>query len=430
LDEIPIGTLFGTLIFLILISAFFSASETAMMAVNRYRLKHLAEGGHRGARLARELLQHPDRLLGTILLGNNAANLGASACATIIALELYGEAATAIATGILLLVVLIFAEVAPKSFAAVYPERVAFPSAYVLYGLYKVLYPLVWLVNRAGGRFLRLFGVRLTKRADSLSPEELRVAVLESAGHIPETHQSMLLRVLELESITVDDIMLPRAEIEAINIDEEWDTIVEQLATSHHSRLPVYRQSMDNVVGVLHLRNVLHLTHAGEFNKTTLDTIMREPYFVPVGTPITQQLLNFQDARRRFGLVVDEYGDLRGLVTVEEILEEIVGEFTDTVPGLDEDLYPQSDGSYLVRGSANVRDLNRRMQWNLPTDGPKTLNGLILEYLEAIPEPGTGLLIAGYPVEVVQIRGAAISMARVRPPVDQPADANTVQSAP
>ena len=418
--EIPISTLFGTLIFLIFISAFFSASETAMMAVNRYRLKHLAEEGHRGARLARDLLQHPDRLLGTILLGNNAANLGASACATIIALELYGEAATAIATGILLLVVLIFAEVAPKSFAAVYPERIAYPSAYVLYGLSKALYPLVWLVNRAGNRFLRLFGVKLTRRADSLRPEELRIAVLESAGHIPETHQLMLLRVLELESITVDDIMLPRSDIEAINIDDDWDSIVQQLATSHHTRLPVYRQSLDNVVGVLHLRKVLHLSQTAEFNLAKLEKIIREPYFVPVGTTITQQLLNFQDARRRFGLVVDEYGDLRGLITMEEILEEIVGEFTDTVPGLDEDLYPQADGSYLVRGSANVRDLNRRMHWDLPTDGPKTLNGLILEYLEAIPEAGTGLLLGGYPVEVVQTRGTAISMARIiAPPVSE-----------
>ena len=390
-----------------------------MMAVNRYRLKHLAEDGHRGARLARELLQHPDRLLGTILLGNNAANLGASTCTTLIALELYGEAATAVATGILLLVVLIFAEVAPKSVAAVYPERIAFPAAYVLYGLSKVLYPLVWLVNWTGSRFLLLFGVRLTKRKDSLSPEELRIAVLESSGHIPETHQSMLLRVLELESITVDDIMLPRTEIEAIDLEADWDQIVEQLATSHHSRLPVYRNSLDNIVGLLNLRKVLHLSQTGDFNKTGLENILREPYFVPAGTAITQQLLNFQDSRRRFGLVVDEYGDLRGLVTMEEILEEIVGEFTNTVPGLDTDLYPQADGSYLVRGSANVRDLNRRMQWELPTDGPKTLNGLILEYLEAIPETGIGLKLGKYTVEVVQTRGTAISMARIKPQADE-----------
>jgi len=414
LEDIPVGLLYGTLIILVLISAFFSASETAMMAVNRYRLKHLAEAGHRGARIARHLLQTPDRLLGTILLGNNAANLGASAVTTILAIQQYGEAATAIATGILLLVVLIFAEVAPKSFAAVHPERIAFPCAYVLYGLSKVLYPVVWLVNRAGNRFLRLFGVRLIRRADSLTPEELRVAVLESAGHIPETHQSMLLRILELESIKVEDIMRPRAEIEAINLEDTWETIAHQLGTAHHTRLPAYRNSMDNVVGLLHLRKVLHLSQTGEFNKDNLIKLMRQPYFVPAGTSITQQLLNFQDTRRRFGLVVDEYGDVKGLITMEEILEEIVGEFTTSVPGLGEDTYAQPDGSFLVRGSANIRDLNRRMQWTLPTDGPKTVNGLILEYLEAIPEPGTSLLVAGYPIEVVQTRGTAVTMARIR----------------
>ncbi len=386
-----------------------------MMALNRYRLRHLAERGHRGARLARRLLDRPDRLLGTILLGNNAANLGASAVATIIALETFGEAAIAAATFVLTLVVLVFAEVGPKTIAATHPEAIAFPAAYVLYGLLKMTYPLVWLVNQTANLLMRAIGIPMHRTADSLSPDELRIAVLESRGLIPESHQQMLLRILELENITVDDIMLPRSEIEAIDIDADWDDIVAQLATSHHTRLPVYKGSMDNVVGLLNLRKVLHLSQTGEFNKESLMKIMREPYFIPAGSPITQQLLNLQAARRRFGLVVDEYGDVKGLVTVEEILEEIVGEFTGSIPGLSEDVYPQEDGSFLVRGNANIRDLNRKMNWNLPVEGPKTLNGLILEHMEDIPEPGTSLLLGGYPVEIVQTRGTAVSAAKILP---------------
>ena len=390
-----------------------------MMAVNRYRLKALAGRGNRGARLAQYLLDQPDRLLGTILLGNNAANIAASGVTTLIALRLFGDLAVAIAGGILILVILIFAEVAPKTMAATYPERIALPAAYVLYGLVKATHPIVWLVNKLSGAFLALFGMRPGTKSDSLSPEELRVAVLESGARIPKPHQNMLLRILELENITVDDVMLPRAEIEAIDIDDDWELIVTQLATSHHTRLPVYQGSLDNVIGVLHLRKVLHLSQTSNFNKKQLKQIIREPYFVPEGTKITQHLLNLQSKRRTFGLVVDEYGDIKGLVTLVEVLEEIVGDFTANIPGFSDEIQAQKDGSYLVRGNVNIRELNRRTAWTLPQEGPKTLNGLILEHLEAIPEPGTTVLLSGHPVEVVRTRGTAVEIARIQPTITQ-----------
>ena len=390
-----------------------------MMAVNRYRLKALAEQGHRGARLAQYLLARPDRLLGTILLGNNAANIAASGVTTLIALRLFGDLAVAIAGGILILVILIFAEVAPKTMAATYPERIALPAAYVLYVLAKVAHPIVWLVNQLSGAFLAFFGMRAGTKSDSLSPEELRVAVLESGARIQKPHQKMLLRILELDKISVEDVMLPRSEIEAVDIDDDWELILNQLATSHHTRLPVYQGSLDNIIGILHLRKVLHLSQTSGFGKAQLKQIMRKPYFVPEGTKITQHLLDLQNKRRTLSLVVDEYGDIKGLVTMEEVLEEIVGEFTANIPGFSDEIQAQPDGSYLVRGSTNIRELNRRMAWALPQEGPKTLNGLILEYLEAIPEPGTTILLSGYPVEVVRTRGTAVEIARVQPAIAQ-----------
>ena len=392
-----------------------------MMAVNRYRLKALAEQGHRGARLAQYLLARPDRLLGTILLGNNAANIAASGVTTLIALRLFGDLAVAIAGGILILVILIFAEVAPKTMAATYPERIALPAAYVLYVLAKAAHPIVWFVNQLSGAFLALFGMRAGTKSDSLSPEELRVAVLESGARIQKPHQKMLLRILELDKISVEDVMLPRSEIEAVDIDDDWELIHNQLATSHHTRLPVYQGSLDNIIGILHLRKVLHLSQTSGFGKEQLKQIMRKPYFVPEGTKITRHLLDLQNKRRTLSLVVDEYGDIKGLVTMEEVLEEIVGEFTANIPGFSDEIQAQPDGSYLVRGNANIRELNRRMAWALPQDGPKTLNGLILEYLEAIPEPGTTVLLSGHPVEVVRTRGTAVEIARIQPTISQTA---------
>ncbi len=415
MEDIPIGALLGALVILILLSAFFSASETAMMALNRYRLKHLAGTGQRSARIAARLLDQPERLLGTILLGNNLVNNAAAAVATVIALKLYGEVAIAFATGLVTLVILVFAEVPPKTAAALYPERIAYPAAFILDILIRVAKPIVWLVNVAGAQVLSLLGIERDRRADTLSADELRTVVQEAGAMIPKSHRSMLLRILELEETTVDDIMVPRSAIEAIDLDADWDDIVAELATSHHTRLPVYRGSLDNIVGELHLRRVLHLSHSDEFNRRNLERLVREPYFIPEGSKLTQQLLALQAQRRQMGLVVDEYGDLMGLVTLDEILEEIVGEFTQQLPGISEAVAPQADGSFLVDAGMTVRDLNRKTGWRLPTDGPKTLNDLILEYLEDIPEAGTSLLLAGYPVEIVQTRGTAVTVARIQP---------------
>ncbi len=416
MTDISLGALTAVLIFLIVLSAFFSAAEIGLMTLNRYRLRHLAESGHRGAQLASKLLERPDRLLGLILLGNNFTTIAASSVATLLALELYGEAAIGIAAGLLTLIVLIFAEVAPKTLAAMHPEKIAFPVAYVLRPLLTLLYPLVWLVNIIANQFLRLFGVSVQpKPGAKLSAEELRTIVMEAGAFIPKIHQDMLLAILDLENITVDDVMVPRGEIEGIDLDAEWDDILSRLASSHFTRLPVYRGTLDNIVGIVHLRKLLPLMHSGNFNRDTFMQTVVEPYFIPQGTPLHTQLLNFKTVKRRAGLVVDEYGDLMGLVSLEEILEEIVGDFRTQAPGAMEDIHPQEDGSFLVNGSANIRELNRTLGWELPTNGPKTLNGLIVEYLEDIPEVGTSLLLNGYLVEVMRTRGTAIQVARIHP---------------
>lgn len=414
MDDIPISTLFGILILLIFVSAFFSAAEIGMLTLNRYRLRHLAESGHRGARIARRLLTRPDRLLGLILLGNNLANIAASSVATILALQLYGEPAIAVAAFLLTMLILIFAEVAPKTLAAMNPERVAFPVAYILLPMLTLLYPVVWIVNVVANLFLRLLGVSIHgSRAVKITSEELRAIVMEAGALMPETHQDMLLAILDLEKITVEDVMVPRGEIEGIDLDAEWDEIVAQLATSHYTRVPVYHGNLDKIIGIVHLRKVLHLMRNNNFNREELMKILLEPYFVPEGTPLSTQLLNFRAVKRRVALVVNEYGDIVGLVTLEEILEEIVGDFTSPAPGASDEVQPQEDGSYLVNGSTNIRDLNRRLNWKLPTTGPKTLNGLITEYLEDLPEPGTSLMLDGYQVEIIRTRGTAVQTARI-----------------
>ena len=414
MDDIPISTLFGILILLIFVSAFFSAAEIGMLTLNRYRLRHLAESGHRGARIARRLLTRPDRLLGLILLGNNLANIAASSVATILALQLYGEPAIAVAAFLLTMLILIFAEVAPKTLAAMNPERVAFPVAYILLPMLTLLYPVVWIVNVVANLFLRLLGVSIHgSRAVKITSEELRAIVMEAGALMPETHQDMLLAILDLEKITVEDVMVPRGEIEGIDLDAEWDEIVARLATSHYTRVPVYHGNLDKIIGIVHLRKVLHLMRNNNFNREELMKILLEPYFVPEGTPLSTQLLNFRAVKRRVALVVNEYGDIVGLVTLEEILEEIVGDFTSPAPGASDEVQPQEDGSYLVNGSTNIRDLNRRLNWKLPTTGPKTLNGLITEYLEDLPEPGTSLMLDGYQVEIIRTRGTAVQTARI-----------------
>ena len=406
----------GVLVVLIILSAFFSSSETGMMALNRYRLRHLVKSKHRGAQRASALLEHPDRLIGLILLGNNFVNILASSLATVIALRLLGEAGIALAAGLLTLVILVFAEVAPKTLAAIHPERIAFPAAYVLTPLLKVLYPLVWMINWVSNGVLRLLRVSTKARQlDHLSTDELRTVVNEAGAMISRNYQSMLVSILDLEKATVDDIMVPRNEINGIDLVDPEQDVLEQVANSQHTHLPVYRGDVDDIVGILHLRKILKPLQAGEFSKDLLVENAQDPYFVPAGTPLNTQLRNFQRQKRRIGLVVDEYGDIEGLVTLEDILEEIVGEFTTDPAALNPDIHPQPDGTYLIDCSANVRELNRAMHWGLPTDGPKTLNGLILEYLETIPEPGTTFLLAGHPLEIVQTTGHAVKTAKLDP---------------
>jgi Mg2+/Co2+ transporter CorB len=429
LDDISLDTLTGALVFLILLSGFFSAAEIGLMTLNRYRLRGLADAGHRGARIARKLLERPDRLLGVILIGNNFANIAASSVATIMALELYGEKAIAIAAGLLTFIILVFSEVAPKTLAALNPERVAFPAAYILQPLLWLFYPVVWLVNAIANRTLRLFGVSVHKKlATEVTAEELRALVREADVLIPESHQDMLLAILDLEKITVDDVMVPRGKIEGVNLDVEWDDIVAQLTGSRYTRLPVYRGSLDNVSGMIHVRRVLNLMREGKLDKESLEQVIVEPYFIPSGTTLTTQLLNFRQVKRRVGLVVDEYGDIQGLVTLDEILEEIVGDFTAHTMGKIEDVHPQSDGSYLIRGTVSLRDLNRQLDWKLPTDDSRTLNGLIVEYLEDIPAAGTSLMIHGYLVEILRTRGTAIEVARVRPVAETASETTSASS--
>jgi Mg2+/Co2+ transporter CorB len=418
LDDVSIGALALALVFLILLSAFFSASEIGMMALNRYRLQHLAQTGHRAARIVQKLLARPDRLLGVILLGNNFANLAASAVATILTLKLFGEAALAVATGLLTLVILIFAEVGPKTIAALQPERVAFPAAYILRPLLRVCYPIIWIVNVIANAMLRLLGMPLDKKRDQISSEELRFAVMEAGALIPKSHQAMLLGILDLEKITVEDVMVPRGEIQGIDLDADWDDILAQIARSRFTRLPVYRGTLENIVGMIHVRKVLNQIREGKLTRESLMEVIIEPYFIPQGTPLNTQLLNFKDVKRRIGLVVDEYGDILGLVTLDEILEEIVGDFTTEAIGKLEDVHPQPDGSYLVKGGASIRDLNRKLGWQLPTEGSRTLNGLITDYLEDIPEPGTSLMLDGYQVDIMRTRGTAVEVARIRPRPD------------
>ena len=419
MNDVPLSVLFGVLIFLLILSAFFSSSETGLMTLNRYRLRHLVQKKHRTAIMANRLLERPDRLIGLILLGNNFVNILASALTTIIALRMGGETGLAIGTGILTLVVLIFAEVAPKTLAALHPEKIAFPAALIYTPLLKILYPVVWVINGIANTLLSILGVD-TKGVNShhLSTEELRTVVNEAGTLIPKRHQSMLLSILDLEKVTVEDIMIPRSEIHGIDLDDDWPDIKEQLTHSQHTRLPIFRDDVDNVVGVLHIRHVMHQMASSheEFSKKTLESNMQKPYFIPEATPLNTQLLNFQRQERRIGLVVNEYGDIQGLVTLEDILEEIVGEFTSDPATNIREVHPQDDGSFLVDGSVLVRDLNKMLRWQLPMDGPKTLSGVIVEYLESIPETGISVKIQDYAIEIVQTSDNTVKTARVVPP--------------
>ncbi len=416
MNAIPTEVLAGILFLLILISGFFSGSETSMMAINRYRLRHLSRIGHRGASSVSKLLDRPERLIGLILLGNNFVNILASSIATILGMRIFGDAGIAIATGILTFVILIFAEVTPKTIAALSPERFAYPASFILTPLLRLLYPLVKLINMITNLVLRVAGIKInSSQTDHLSREELRTVVKEAGGLIPKKHQSMLTSILDLEEVTVEDIMVPRNEIIGINIEDDWSEILNQLSRTQHTRLLVFRDNTDHLLGILHMRNALHLRASDNDDKSELIKVLRPPMFIPEGTTLNNQLLQFQKMKRRMGLVVDEYGDIQGLVTLEDLLEEIVGEFTTNVSDTISEVELQNDGSFIVEGSANLRELEKNMGWDLPLDGPKTVNGLILEHLEDIPESGTSMMINGYPLEVTSASESIVRRIRIFP---------------
>ncbi|WP_042142208.1 MULTISPECIES: HlyC/CorC family transporter [unclassified Pseudoalteromonas] len=419
MDAISTSTLFITLAVLILISGYFSGSETGLMSLNRYRLRHLEKQNHKSAKRVSKLLERPDRLIGLILIGNNLVNIAASSVATIIGMRLIGDSITGVAvtTIVLTLVVLIFAEVTPKTLAALHPEKVAFPSSWILNILLKILFPVVIVVNWITNGLLKLFGISADKiEQHSLSKEELKTVVNESGAMLPERHQNMLVSILDLEQVKVEDIMIPRNEIVGIDINDDFKTILKQLSHAQHTRVLLYRDQIDDVVGFIHSRDALRLLTKEQFTKDSLLRAVRDIYYVPEGTSLNTQLFKFQQSKERIGLVVDEYGDIQGLVTLEDILEEVVGDFTTTMTRTpSEEIHSQKDGTFIIDGSANIRDLNKEMNWSFPTDGPKTLSGLIVEYLEEIPEANVSIRLAGYPIEIIEVKENTVKLAKVLP---------------
>ncbi|MBV7387087.1 HlyC/CorC family transporter [Pasteurellaceae bacterium TAE3-ERU1] len=416
MDSIPTSTLFIALVILLFCSAYFSGSETGLLSINRHRMRFMAEQGHRGAQKAEKLLKRTDTLLGLVLIFNNLVNILASAIATILGMRLYGDAGVAIATGLLTFFMLVFSEILPKTLAAMHPERVGFTSSHFLSLLLKISLPLVLLINAFTNGLIRLFGIKVGQKVQTISQDELRSIVHESGKFIPSAHQQMLLSILDLEQVTVDDIMVPRNDIGGIDVEDDWRSIMRQLNHSAHSRIVLYKGNMDeNVIGMLRVREAYRLMlDKNEFNKEILIRAADEIYFIPEGTPLNTQLLNFKSNKERIGLVVDEYGDIKGLVTLEDILEEIVGEFTTSMtPSIEEEVTEQSDGSVLIEGQANIRDLNKLFGWDLSTEGPRTFNGLILEHLEEIPPVGEVCQIEGLLVTIVEVGDNMVKQAKV-----------------
>ncbi|MCB1672285.1 MAG: HlyC/CorC family transporter [Gammaproteobacteria bacterium] len=404
-DDTQIGLLLLLLVFLICASAYFSSSETAMMSLNRYRMKHLQRTGHTGARRASRLLEAPDRLIGVILIGNNFVNILAASIATSIAIALFGKPEPLITTGLLTLIILIFAEVTPKTIAALYPEKIAYPSSYLLIILLRLLHPIVLIVNVLSNRLVTLLGFQAHPGDDhQLSKEELRTVVFESAGRLPQRRHGMLLSILDLEKVTVNDILVPRNEVLGIDLDDDLDTILDQIGATQHTRLPVYKGDIDNIVGLLHMRSISKLLKLDNINKAALIQETNEPYFVPESTPLHTQLFNFQKHKKRLAVVVDEFGAVKGIVTLEDILEEIVGEFTTDLATSNREIHPQVDGSFLIDGSATIRDINKLLNWELQSDEAKTLNGLLMELLESIPDSAVCIRIGRYYAEILQVK--------------------------
>ena len=421
MDDIPLSWELAALALLLAMSGFFSIAETSMMALNRYRLRHMVAQGHGGARRAADLLRHTDRLLGAILIGNNVVNAAAATLASVIALELVGQGrlAYAVSTLGISFVIIVFSEITPKVIGATYPEQIALPLAYVLGPLQRLLTPAIWFVNLFSRPLLRLAGVRPGEASEAprLSPEEIRTLVRESSAFMPRKHVTILLNLFDLTDITVQDIMLPRARIESLKLDDDMSTLARHLATSYHMRLPVFRDSRGDVLGVLHLRKVLSPLVAGTLDKAQIEALLAPPYFVPATTPVFAQMQYFQENEERIALVVDEYGELMGLVTLEDIIEEIIGKFTTSVPAAAHALAWGADGSASVDGATPVREVNRALGLELPTEGPKTLNGLILEHLRDIPEADVSIKIGEVPLEIVHAQGRSVKTVRIfRPP--------------
>ena len=412
INAFPTSYLLMSIGVMILLSAYFSGTETAMMALNRYRLRHLVRRGNRGAKKADSMLQRQDRLLGVILVGNNLVNFSAATVATVIGFQLMGDTGVLLAPWILTIVFLIFAEVAPKTLAAERPESWALKAVFILKPLQKVLMPAVALVNVVSNALVRPF-LPSSDDDDQLTTDELKTVVVEGATSVGE-RQRMLTRILDLESVTVDDIMVPRAEIAAINIYDTLNTIMTTVAASQHTLLPIYKDSFDNVLGILHLRRVARLIFNEDFSQADLLQLTREPYYVPEATPLHTQLFNFQKERQRLALVVDEYGDIQGIVTLEDILEEIVGEFTSDYAANMPEISPQEDGSFVIDGMAVLRDINRALKWDLPINGPKTLSGFVLEHLETIPETNVCLRAGDYQIETRQIKDNIVKSLIIR----------------
>lgn len=416
-DDVSLIALVSALILLLILSAFFAASETALMRLNRYRLRHKAKNGNKAAQIIEKLLQRPDKLIGLILLGNNLVNFTAVAIVTLIALKIGGEAAVAFATLLLTVVVLIFAEAAPKTLAALYPEKVAFPAAYIYMPLLFIMRPFVWLISITSNGILWLLGIREEKtKSNSLSNEELRTIVYEAGSLISRKYQSMLLNILDLEKVSVDDVMVPHTEVIGINLNDNIKKIKQVIQKSQYTRLPIFQENIDQVKGVLHLRKLATSINKSHIYKEDIRKLASEPYFIPEGTPLNIQLSQFQKLKQRFAMVVDEYGDIQGIVTLEDILEEIVGEFTTDPSVNNKDIKKENDNSFIVDGSVNIRQTNKIMNWSLPTDGAKTLNGLILEQLGTIPKPGANLKIRNYSIEILRSNDSHVKTTRVFTP--------------
>ncbi|MDR3502341.1 MAG: HlyC/CorC family transporter [Legionella sp.] len=409
-----LSTLFAIVVFLIVLAAFFSATEIGMMSLNRYKLKHLVKKNDIQAIRVNKILARPDLLLSVVLIGNTVANIVASMIATLIGQRLYGDLGVVIATALLTLIIMVFAEMIPKTFAAIYPQKVAFATSLPLKIIQKLFAPLVWTCSFMSNSILRLFHVSIDRaQKEALTGEELRSVVHEAGGLMPVEHKSMLISLLDLETATVEDIMIPKAEIVGIDLEQPWTQLLEQLETAQHTRLPLYRDTMDNLEGMIHVRDVLNLALENKLNLNSLLSTADTPYFIPEATPLNVQILNFRKMKRRSSFVVDEYGNILGLVTMEDILEEIVGEFTTDIAALSRDIMPQSDNSVIIDASLTLRNLNRLMGWQLPMIGPKTLSGLIVEHLGYIPPADSCLTIDNYRIEILKVSDNTIKSVKM-----------------